>query len=384
FSGPISLARYMQEALVHPQHGYYVAEGEEAFGTKGDFVTSPDISQMFGELLGIWMVTQWEAQGRPGKICLMELGPGRASLLQDILRTIKQFPPIADSLHEIHLLEASSKMREAQVQRLCVPEDIEKDQDGKLVGATLLSTYSSHPVRVRWFDRMEDLTTAHTADTIAPSSKPWPILFAHEFFDALPTHRFRNTDKGWREIMVDIDLSPTSHRHFRMVLAAKETPASIGVFSHQGMAEKFSRIPQGHEVEVSLEARKVAEQVGQVVQADGAAMIIDYGKDHPQAETLRGIRDHQFVDILMDPGKADLSVDVDFSLLRDAIHSHANTHGPISQRHLLHSLGIQTRLSMLLRSNPSTRHKDMIAGYKRLTEHGAMGQIYQALSVTGT
>lgn len=118
------------------------------------------------------------------------------------------FKPVADSLDEVHLLEASTRMREAQIQRLCSPGHIEKDDDGKPIGAFLLPAYSSHPVKVKWFDRMEDLTAAHTNQDSTPDTsvteRPWPIIFAHEFFDALPTHRFRvsGLSEDHREEMV--------------------------------------------------------------------------------------------------------------------------------------------------------------------------------------
>ncbi|MCJ1313860.1 hypothetical protein MMC25_007540 [Agyrium rufum] len=181
-TGPISIAAYMRQCLTSPGDGYYTSktnDGRDQFGQKGDFVTSPEISQIFGELLGIWIVAEWMAQGRKGSgVEIIEVGPGRGTLIDDILRTVRNFKPLASSIESIYLVEASQTLREAQKKLLCGDEAPMKEID---IGYRSPSKYSNIPVT--WVEDIRILDTD-------PSKTPF--IIAHEFFDALPIHAFQS------------------------------------------------------------------------------------------------------------------------------------------------------------------------------------------------
>jgi NADH dehydrogenase [ubiquinone] 1 alpha subcomplex assembly factor 7 len=206
--GPLPVADFMSEVLTHPTLGYYMTR--DVFGTRGDFVTSPEVSQLFGEMCGVWAACMWEAMGRPSRVLLTELGPGRGTLMADLLRGVGSLPGLREAL-EVHLVEVSPALRRMQASALGC---------GAAAGATGAGTTASG-VRVRW----------HTALATVPAGPL--ILLAHEFFDALPVHQFQRTPRGWCERLVDVGTTPppgappgTPPPPLRFVLSRGPTPAS--------------------------------------------------------------------------------------------------------------------------------------------------------------
>ena len=329
--GPLSVAEFMHEALTHPEHGYYMSH--DVFGTGGDFVTSPEISQLFGELLGVWSATLWQQLGRPQKLCLVELGPGRGTLMADVLRFASSLPPFLHAL-DIHLVEVSPALRRMQASALgCGPS-------AGAVGVGQTPT----GVSVTW----------HSDFGTVPDEDDTPlVVLAHEFFDALPVHQFQRTpDRGWVERLVDCTHSTAEAQPLRFVLSPGATPASRVLVPY-----RLGALPQGVRqsvmaMEMSPKAMSIWQDIAsRVAKRRGGALAIDYGDEGPLAFTVQAIKQHAFCeDLLADVGTADLSAHVDFGALRLAAHQVADVtcHGPVTQRQLLASLGIEHRLQALV------------------------------------
>ncbi|KAI8979105.1 S-adenosyl-L-methionine-dependent methyltransferase [Mycotypha africana] len=324
----------MREVLVNPLSGYYMFN--DVFGKKGDFVTSPEISQVFGELCGIWYLTEWMRLGQPSKTQIIEFGPGRGTLMSDMLRTLAQFPYFYKTLTDVHLIEASPGLRKIQRDHLIQGSP---STDKEVVcdkGADSSETMTREDgIRVSWHDGIE----------LVPDG--WSLVMAHEFFDALPIHSFEKTDSDWRELLIDMDdkISPDAY--------------------------KFMHI--------------IAQFLGR---NGGTGLAIDYGQDYIQGDTLRAIRKHAIVHPMSDPGSADLSADVDFSFLKQAIQHYNKTegkeltaYGPTTQQEFLKSLGIAARIEQLFKNaKTSEQRKTLLDGAERLMDSKAMGRIYKVLA----
>ncbi|CAG8562254.1 11835_t:CDS:2 [Paraglomus brasilianum] len=348
-SGTISVAEYMNEALTDSLHGYYTKG--DMFGVEGDFTTSPEVSQMFGELIGIWFVNQWQNSGKPANIQIIEYGPGRGTLLDDMLRAMASFKDFFGSLKNVHLIEVSPALRKLQHEKLC---------GGKSSGAS--SSFEFAGPKFHWHDSIRNIPGV------------WSMIIAHEFFDALPVHQFKKTKDGWREIMVDIDESDQSTYHFQLVTSSTSTTAS-NVYTS---APEYERMSVGDTIEISPLSWNNANEIAKYIHDyGGSALIIDYGKDHLQGDTLRAVKKHRFTSILTTPGEVDLTADVDFAYLKSAAAGLVNTHGPIRQRDFLEKFGIQLRLSMLLKNTPKSNHRILISEYERLTSPLLMGSVYK-------
>ena len=333
--GPITVARYMAEALSHPEHGYYMRG--DPLGAAGDFVTSPEISQVFGELLGLWTVVTWQAMDRPAAFHLTELGPGRGTLMADALRAMRQAPePGAMAAAAIHLVESSPALRRVQRERLGAQD-------------------------VHWHDRFWDLP-------------PGPIvLLANEFFDALPVHQLERAAEGWRERLVHWD---DGRRAFRFVLSGTPSPLAAA------LPEGLRGAAAGTVAEVCPAAIALARDIGERVARDGgAALIIDYGRtDGAGGATLQSVRRHQSHAPLAAPGDADLTAHVDFAALagvgRDA---GARVHGPVDQGEFLCRLGIEARAERLAAAAGGGQAEDVRRGCRRLIDSAEMGTLFKVM-----
>ncbi|KAI8056747.1 midA-like protein [Syncephalis plumigaleata] len=362
-TGPLSVAQFMRQALTHPQHGYYMKR--DVFGKQGDFITSPEVIQMFGELLGIWLIAQWQQQMHQISqttqgIRLIELGPGRGTLMSDILRISKRFPKFRQAIKGVHLVEVSPELQKIQRERLCIPSSIQP-------------VHGDEHIPVYWHDTFIDWSKTY----LYSHEQPW--IIAHELFDALPIQMFEKTTRGWREILVDVDHSTTSQLHFRFVLAPGTTLHSQLFTS----GAQYAKLPVGSRIEVSSEGWQLATNLARTVtERQGQALIIDYGNDFNKPNSLRGIRNHKFYDPLSQPGETDLSVDVDFSQLRQAAHDLANIHGPVTQRDFLHRMGIEIRLAMLQKGANVEDQQLLQKAYQRLTDPLAMGNTYKLMAFT--
>ena len=329
--GPLNVATYMELCLSHPTHGYYRRGGP--IGAAGDFITAPEVSQMFGELIGLWCAAVWQTMGRPQRVCLVELGPGRGTLLSDALRAAKTLPAFHDAI-DLHLVELSETLRAEQADWL-------------------------GDARPTWHERFETVP-------------PGPVLvIANEFFDALPIRQFERTGETWRERVVT--LAPSSEA---LRFAAAGTPCTED--SGLGVA------PAGTIVERAPAREALTAALAQRIAADGgAALIVDYGHERPGVgDTLQAMRQHRRHGVLDAPGAADLTAHVDFSALASAARPvGANTFGPVPQGQFLKALGIEARAARL-RQDASAEHEAAIdSALRRLIGPHGMGALFKALAI---
>ncbi|XP_066281071.1 protein arginine methyltransferase NDUFAF7, mitochondrial-like [Branchiostoma lanceolatum] len=360
-AGPITVADYMREVLTNPAAGYYMHK--DVFGTQGDFITSPEISQMFGELLGVWCVNEWMLGGSPRSMQVVELGPGRGTLAQDMLRVFQQFPMMQDAV-SLHLVEVSPKMAAMQEERLTgvIKDDKRKNAaSGEDIVYKRRKTKSGVPIS--WYSDIHDLPQGFSC------------YIAHEFLDALPVHKFQRTPQGWREVLVDVDDREGPH-HLRFVLSPSPTAASKGFIQAGEKRDHLEVCPQAG-VLVQHLADRIAGH-------GGAALLADYGHDGSKTDTLRGFRNHQLHEVLQEPGSADLTADVDFSYLRHMCmcKDKVVTHGPMTQREFLENMGIELRLQVLQRNADKSQRKDLLSGYDMLTNPDKMGDRFKFFSIT--
>lgn len=391
-TGPISLSAYMRQCLTHPEFGYYTTR-DPLDALNGDFITSPEISSVFGEMIGIWLFSVWNNQNSPANIRLIEFGPGRGTLMHDVLKTFNKF---AKGVHiEINLIEASPVLRKEQCKLLCGETNrYETTPDGFNVSTTM---WGNH---VKWLDTEKDITDG---DGIAN------YVLAHEFFDALPIKSFERTKHGWRELVVEhtdsvVNTQPKLpeatlvsenetvgstmdpslfETQFHLTLSPKESPSSI----LPSLSKRFKDLPVGSRVEVCTEAELYVMKMAQLInnlERIGAVLIIDYGLVNKIPEnSLRGIYKHKFVSPFIKPGEVDLSIDVDFDGIKNLAENVSATFGPIEQGDWLHNLGIGYRVDQLIKQNGNDyeQQEKIYNAYKRLTDKDekSMGKIYKFL-----
>ncbi len=327
-NGPISVATYMALCLTHPRLGYYGAA--DPFGEAGDFITAPEISQMFGELIGFFCVNLWQQMGEPRSFTLLELGPGRGTLMQDALRAASRAPGFTDALH-LQLFESNVALRAQQQERL--------------------GQY--HPYWAGEIDAVSD-------DPL--------IVVANEFFDALPIRQFVRAEDGWHERLVGLR---DGRRAFGL------SPVAL---PEETMPEAVRKAGPGSVYEAGLAAQDVMQRLGRRIAAQrGALLAIDYGYARTQpGETLQAVARHAYADPLDLPGEADISAHVDFEALGAAARAVGLLTAPLAtQDYFLRHLGIETRAEMLARANP--QHAEGIrAALGRLTGKEAMGELFKA------
>ncbi|KAI9178969.1 hypothetical protein H9P43_005631 [Blastocladiella emersonii ATCC 22665] len=379
FSGPLSVAQYMRRVLTHPVSGYYMQQ--EVFGLRGDFVTSPEISQIFGELIGVWFMSNWLQMGAPRRVQAVELGPGKGTLMADMTRSLGAFADFAGALARIVFVEASPRLREEQLKAIAKARGCAVEKESRNEFHHLQNARLADGLELCWYENVKDIVEDdHT------------FLVAHEFFDALPIFKFKKTENGWREIMVDIDESTDTPYHFRYVLAPEKTPSVGALVDATG---RYTSHAVGDVIEVCPEATGAMQGIADVLgKSGGSGLIVDYGNDHPAPASLRAIHQHQFTHLFSRPGQADLSADVDFSLLRWALEPYLpanaaaagkpalNVFGPTTQRHFLARLGIEERARSLLRSTANADEKHVIrTALTRLMSAREMGTVYKFMAV---
>lgn len=401
--GPIPIASFMAEALTSPLGGYYTTRsGDDVFGARGDFVTAPEVSQVVGELIGVWAALVWRAMGEPKKWRLVEVGPGKGTLMADLLRgtapsSSATFSAFRSSLQEVCLVEVSDTLAARQAAALGGDaEEIrtrldERRRSGSPSIVRLDADETKHPPRptLSWHEELASV----------PQDMP-EVVILHELMDALPVHQFvkvADDDAGagrrgveWRERLVDVagdddndQREGTSPYNLRFVLSPGPTPASFTV-----LRRRLDMMPPGaaariENIEVCPRALAMAEELAnRASTTGGASLIIDYGEDHPSDSSLRAIRKHRLVHPLSRPGESDLSCGVDFSALRDAVEHlkrgnaspsavHATGHGTISQADFFHAMGIVPRMEMLGRNAATDAERDEIRkAYVRLVGTG--------------
>ena len=329
--GPLSVAQYMAEALNNPRHGYY--SRRDPIGRDGDFITAPEISQTFGELIGLWCAATWEAMGRPRPLQLVELGPGHGTLMADGLRAAAIRPDFRAAV-EVHLVEVSAPLRQAQRRAL-------------------------RGIDAVWHQRFDQIPEG-------------PLLvIANELFDALPIRQFLRTTAGWCERFVALTADGSG---LRFVLS----PAPVAGLVTAALADA----PLDSVAEICPVGQALARDIGaRAASFGGGALIIDYGAAH-SGETLQAVRHHRGHGVLAAPGEADLSARVDFAALAEAAaDAGATVHGPLEQGRFLIALGIRERIARLVKDRPAGQAAELRSGAERLTDAAQMGSLFKVLAI---
>ncbi|OAA59383.1 DUF185 domain protein [Cordyceps fumosorosea ARSEF 2679] len=440
-TGTVPLASFMRMCLTGDVGGYYtgaIGEGRDQFGLKGDFVTSPEISQVFGELIGIWFVAEWMSQGRPKDgVQLIEVGPGRGTLMDDMLRTISRFPDMANSIEAVYMVEASPELRSTQKDLLCGPGTPTTESKA---GYHSTGKYNNLPIV--WTQTIKSVPMEHNKT---------PFIVAHEFFDALPIHSFQSAKVAvkppppqisgspapppparaaepdaaatpkmeWREMMVSptapgTSSAKTASSNYRFDPAADapaefELTLSPGTTRHSRYlpesSPRYRRLKQteGAVVEVcpdaALYAADFAARIGGSSSRNsthnkrpsssprGAALILDYGPaDTVPVNSLRGIRQHKIVSPFAAPGLVDLSADVDFAAIAEAAtlaSDGVEVHGPLPQADFLEQMGIRERAAALARGADREAAEAIDKACRRLVDRGpsGMGKVYKVMAI---
>jgi NADH dehydrogenase [ubiquinone] 1 alpha subcomplex assembly factor 7 len=342
FSGPITIAEYMTEVLTNPIQGVYMKDN--ALGADGHFVTSPEISQMFGECMGVWLLNEWIKMGEPRPIQLVELGPGKGTLINDILRTVGMLRPAELKNISLHLVEISPEMRKSQAKTLCGRHFKES--------STYKEEISKFGCHIVWHDSLRSVP------------RKFSLFVAHEFLDALPIHKFVRSKDGWREVLVDLDPESKENK-LRFIRSRNETPSCV-------LIDPFTT---NQELELCPQAGIVCKQISdRLVEAGGLALLADYG-GNGQPDTFRAFRKHQQIHPLDLPGSADITADVDFSYISKQINGECAWFGPISQSKFLLSSGIQTRSEQLVKGGED--EKTVLEAYHTLTDPDQMGERFK-------
>jgi len=366
FSGPLTVAAYMTEILTHPASGYYM--GKDVLGPEGDFITSPEISQMFGELIGLWFVSEWINAGAPASVQFIELGPGRGTLVDDVCRVFAQIPDMTSDV-KVALVELSQHQRQMQKRKLETGNHVLHDGEELALITDGVSSTTRHGFSVSWFDHINSV----------PAS-PFCFIIAHEFFDALPVHKFQKTEEhGWREVCIDMDYSEDGPHHLRFALNPSPSPTA----THLNDAIDGNEDSRSH-VEVSPASGALVQSVAQRVAQGGVALIADYGHEGSKTDTLRGFKGHKVWDPLEDPGSADITADVDFAFLRrmaEKADDKVSTCGPVTQRQFLKEMSIDVRLAMLLKRADREQEKNLVSGYRMLTDPDQMGEKFKFFAI---
>jgi NADH dehydrogenase [ubiquinone] 1 alpha subcomplex assembly factor 7 len=334
--GPMPIARYMSLCLTHPDYGYYVTR--DPFGAQGDFTTAPEISQIFGELLGLWALSVWRMLDQPEKINLIELGPGRGTMMRDALRAAKVLPKFREAL-SVHMVEISPAL-----------ERLQRDNLGEIEAP------------VSWHRNLLDVPEG-------PS-----IILANEFIDALPVHQVVKQSDGWHERVIGLN----ANGDFALGLA----PDPLTQFD-RFMPKKIKEAPVGAIFEWRNDL--YAFDIGRRVRDQGAALIIDYGHvESDIGETLQAVSDHDFADPLLAPGTADITAHVDFEMFgRAASAIGASVQGPVTQARFLRDLGIEPRAAALQKNATPEQAEAITSGAARLTEGGStgMGELFKVMAI---
>ncbi len=336
-TGPMPVWRYMELCLMHPEHGYYLSR--DPLGREGDFITAPEVSQMFGELLGLWAASAWKAIGSPPLLRLVELGPGRGTMMADALRALRVLPPLYQAL-TVHLVEVNPVLREKQ--------------RAALSGSRSIS----------WHDTIDDVPDGPA------------IIFGNEYFDVLPIYQAVKRETGWHERTVELD----SNGRLVFGAAAEPIPRFDVLLPPLVRAAPIGGV---FEWRPDAEMMKVASRVRD---QDGAALIIDYGHLRSDVgDTFQAIASHTFADPLKNPGQADVTAHVDFqALVRAAEDIGAAVHGPVTQGEFLKQLGIETRATTLMSKATPEVAEDVAGAMNWLIGggRGGMGQMFKVLAVS--
>lgn len=322
YNGSISVAAYWSLCLTHPEHGYYMKR--DPLGVNGDFTTAPEISQLFGDMVGIWLAEQWYKLSRPKEFYLVEVGPGRGTLMADIVRIGKIIPDFVAAM-QIHLIETSPTLRAKQ---------------GEVI--------KGH--QIVWH---EDLATL-------PDNAPI-IFIGNEFLDALPIEQYVFQKNQWYERVVGVN----SSKNLSWGLMASGIKA--GTPSEEGVVLEISPAREHF----------IADVVARIKAQRGAALFFDYG--HIQSgygETLQAVKQHKYVDVLSECGEADITSHVDFGRLKEIVLKEKLTANLSTQGNFLKRLGIDVRAEQL-----RSKSANVQAGLHRLIDDDQMGKLFKVMEI---
>ena len=335
-TGPISLSDYMKVCLTHPKHGYYIRN--KPIGSTGDFITSPEISQMFGELIGLWIVQIWLDHKKPPNFSLIELGPGNGTLMKDILRSTKMIKGFHDALHLI-LIEISPTLSQTQK---------------KALGS----------FRAHWQTEIGSFPEQPT------------VIIANEFFDSLPIRQFKRERNQWMEVMITIK-DPSKKKCNKLSFGLRD------VSMNKEFASETDNIPEGTIIEFSELTQSITNYISDHIKKNtGAALIIDYGKEGNVGDTFQAVRQHQYSNPLKYPGLTDLTSYVDFNAIRNSAERSGLIASKLSyQADFLKNLGIEQRAKMLSQKLPYRQLRLHQAALKRLIHHDEMGHLFKVLGL---
>ncbi len=337
-AGPMSVAQYMTLCLTHPKHGYYTTRNP--LGAGGDFTTAPEISQMFGELIGLWAAAAWRALGSPARVRLVELGPGRGTMMVDAMRAAKVMPEFYAAI-ALHMVEISPVLERVQRQAL-----------------------ATAGLPAAWHRALEEIPEGPV------------IILANEFFDALPVHQAVMCADGWHERVVKIG----EDAKFHFSIDRDPIPLFDEFLPSRLRTARIGEIFEWRADKTALElGRRLASE-------GGAVLILDYGHvESGLGDTLQGVSRHGYADPLGAPGLVDLTAHVDFqALAQTAKGVGVFTHGPVTQAEFLRRLGIEQRAAALKASAPDEYVEAIVAELHRLTneERTGMGGLIKALALT--
>ncbi|XP_069810654.1 protein arginine methyltransferase NDUFAF7, mitochondrial [Dendropsophus ebraccatus] len=309
-------------------------------------------------LIGVWCISEWIAGGKSKSLNLVELGPGKGSLMDDILRVFSQFDRLLNSCDiNIHLVEVSPKLSEIQAVRLTGNSTETKYNENT---SAYKKGITKSGLEISWYGDVQDIPAGYT------------IFIAHEFFDALPIHKLQKTADGWREMLIDVD--PEILHKLRFVLGS----------SNSLLAKTFIQADETRDhIELSPNAAVIIQKLAhQINTFGGAALIADYGHSGDKTDTFRGFRAHQLHDVLIDPGKADLTADVDFSFLKKIVGNTVASLGPITQEQFLRNMGIDLRMKVLLENNKdAATQQHLTQSYDLLMNPCKMGERFKFFSM---
>ncbi|MSO84576.1 MAG: class I SAM-dependent methyltransferase [Rhodospirillales bacterium] len=335
--GPLSVAEFMADALAHPTLGYYSTR--DPLGADGDFVTAPEVSQMFGELVGLWSALVWQTMGSPASVRLIELGPGRGTLMADALAAARVVPGFVAAAR-VHFVEIGPALRARQKETMAA---------------------RAPQVAVEWHDFIGDVPEGPV------------IVLANEFFDAMPVRQFKRSPDGWHERLVDA----TADGRLVFALSGVRQPLVPPTWD-----DTLGDVPEDGVIEVSPAACAMAGLVAErIAERGGAALIVDYGPEQSApGDTLQAVRAHGFDDPLAAPGEADLTAHVDFAALAHVgARAGVRVLGPVSQGAFLGRLGIGARAEILMRTAPPEVARDVKLALHRLCAPEAMGTLFKVL-----
>jgi SAM-dependent MidA family methyltransferase len=334
-TGPMSIADYMALCLFDPQHGYYTTR--EPFGRDGDFTTAPEISQMFGELIGVWLIHAWRALGRPDRPIFAEIGPGRGTLSRDIARAIDRLEPALRGASSFVLIEISPRLRAVQT-----------------------ATLDSAGGEFTWIEHVDELPAEHPV-----------FIVGNEIFDAIPLRQYVMTEDGWRERMVALDEDGS------LLFAV-----GAATLQPEHLPRDLPTGKPGDIIELAPARESLLQRIAERIAHDGgAALFVDYG--HLQSgfgDTLQALRAHAYDHPFANPGEADLTSHVDFAALAQVTQAAGLTPQTSTQGAFLLALGLLERAGQLGARGDDALRDQLQAEVERLAGPDAMGTLFKVLA----